>query len=149
MHDGHEHHPNQHHDPSYFHALTPILYVSNFAVSMEYYVTKLGFQKRWEWGTPPTFGCVSRGEVNIFLCEGAQGKPGMWMSVFMKDVDPLYEEYKRSGAMIVHPPMNYPWNVREMLIGDPDGHRIRMSGEPHGPVDEGIERTETFGSPEP
>jgi predicted enzyme related to lactoylglutathione lyase len=119
-----------------FEGLTPILNVRDFAASMDYYVNKLGFRKKWDWGHPATFGCVSRGNVNIFLCEGAQGQPGMWMSVFLADVDALHEEYKTSGAIIRQPPTNMPWQTREMNIEDLDGHRLRMSSDATGPVDE-------------
>ena len=54
----------------------------------------------------------------------------------MDDVDALYEEYKQSGATILNPPTNYPWDTREMLVEDLDGHRFRMSGEATGPADE-------------
>ena len=119
-----------------FEAATPILNVKNFQASMEYYVQKLGFEKKWDWGDPPDFGCVGRGRVEIFLCQGSQGQAGMWMSIFMDDVDALYEEYKQSGATILNPPTNYPWDTREMLVEDLDGHRFRMSGEASGPADE-------------
>jgi hypothetical protein len=59
---------------------------------MDYYVKKLGFTMKWDWGTPPTFGSVTRGQVEIFLCEGAQGHAGTWMSIFMEEVDALNEE---------------------------------------------------------
>ena len=36
---------------------------------MDYYINKLGFTKKWDWGDPPTFGCVARDKVSIFLCE--------------------------------------------------------------------------------
>src|SRR5882757_2041379 len=75
--------------------------------------------------TTPTFGCVTRGKVDIFFCEGAQGPPGMWMSICVDDVDALHEEYKSSGAVIRQPPTNIPWSVREMNVRDPDGHRFR------------------------
>ena len=39
-----------------FEGATPILKVKNFTASMEYYVNKLGFEKKWDWGEPPTFG---------------------------------------------------------------------------------------------
>jgi hypothetical protein len=55
-------------------------------------VNKLRFTKKWDWGTPPTFVCVGRGNVEIFFCEGRQGQPGMWMSVFMDNVDALFED---------------------------------------------------------
>jgi hypothetical protein len=101
-----------------FECVVPILNVRDFAVSMEYYIEKMGFAKKWDWGTPPTFGCVKRDEVDIFLCEGGQGHPGMWMSIFMEDVDALHEEYKTSGASIRMPPTNMPWGTRETNEGD-------------------------------
>ena len=124
-----------------FECVVPILNVKNFAASMDYYVGKLGFAKKWDWGTPPTFGCVTRGSVDIFLCEGGQGQAGMWMSVFMDDVDSLHEEYTKSGAIIRLPPTNMPWGTREMNVEDPDGHRLRMGSDATGPVDdEGLKR---------
>lgn len=119
-----------------FEGVIPILNVKNFAVSMDYYVKKLGFTKKWDWGTPPTFGCVTRGKIQIFFCEGGQGQPGVWMSIFLDDVDALHEEYKKSGAIIRQPPTNMPWGVREMNVQDPDGHRLRMGSDSTGPVDE-------------
>jgi predicted enzyme related to lactoylglutathione lyase len=124
-----------------FECAIPILNVKNFAASMDYYVNKLGFAKKWDWGTPPTFGCVERGKVSIFLCEGGQGQAGTWMSIFMDDVDVLHEEYKESGAIIRLPPTNMPWGTREMNVQDLDGHRFRMGSDSKGPVDqEGLER---------
>ena len=124
-----------------FENVIPILNVQTFAASMDYYLNKLGFRKKWDWGDPPTFGCVTRGKVNIFLCEGAQGQPGMWMSIFTEDVDALHEEYKSSGAIIGLEPTNMPWGTREMIVEDPDGHRLRMGSDATGPADEeGLKR---------
>jgi hypothetical protein len=117
-----------------FSGAVPILNVKNFAASADYYVNKLGFEKEWDWGSPANFGCVGRGDAQIFLCEGGQGQSGMWMSIFLEDVDALHEEYRKSGAMILEPPKNYPWGSREMLVEDLDGHRLRMTGESKGPV---------------
>ena len=44
--------------PNRFESAVPILNVRNVPASIAYYVEKLGFQKEWDWGTPPTFGCV-------------------------------------------------------------------------------------------
>jgi hypothetical protein len=35
---------------------------------------------------------LRRAKVEIFLCEGAQGHAGTWMSNFMEEVDALNEE---------------------------------------------------------
>ncbi len=119
-----------------FEGVVPILNVKNVPASMDYYVNKLGFSKKWDWGNPPTFACVVRDKVNIFLCQGAQGRPGTWMSVFIDDVDALYEDYKKAGAIIRLPPTNMPWGTREMNVEDLDGHRLRMGSEATGPADD-------------
>ena len=55
--------------------ITPILNVSDMAASFAWFEI-LGWKKLWDWGTPPTFGAVGSGQVEIFLCLGAQGARG-------------------------------------------------------------------------
>jgi catechol 2,3-dioxygenase-like lactoylglutathione lyase family enzyme len=119
-----------------FECAIPILNVRSFSASVDYYIHKMGFTKKWDWGTPPTFGSVTRDSVEIFLCEGGQGKPGMWMSLFIDDVDALFREYTANGAIIRQPPVNMPWGTREMNVEDLDGHRFRMGSDATGPADE-------------
>lgn len=106
--------------------LTPILRVSDFSASMAYYTQCLGFTKAWEYGDPPDFGCVKRDSIELFLCLGGQGQPGTWISMFVLDVDALYEELSRRGAGVVRAPVDEPWGMREMLVEDPDGHTFRF-----------------------
>jgi predicted enzyme related to lactoylglutathione lyase len=106
--------------------VTPILYVKDFLAAKKYYTQKLLFELAWEWGSPPTFGCARLGKVEIFFCEGAQGKPGTWLSIFMDDVDDYYERIKKLGADIIHAPQNEEWGMREMLVRDPNQHVIRF-----------------------
>ena len=111
-----------------FCGLTPILNVKDVPASIEYYVSKLGFNKNWDWPCdgPRTFAAVGRGEISIFLCQGGQGQSGTWMSVFVDDTDALHEEYKASGAKIMDPPADCPWGMREMRVTDLDEHVIRF-----------------------
>ena len=104
----------------------PILYSADVLKSISYYVEKLGFDNHWEWGNPPTFGGVSRDEVEIYFCEKCQGHPGTWLSIFVDNVDEFRDEARRKGAKILLEPEDKEWNVREMLVEDPDGHRIRF-----------------------
>src|SRR4026207_2252178 len=55
--------------------ITPILNVSNIEESFVWF-EKLGWEKAWAWGDPPTFAGVVAGPFEIFLCEGAQGSRG-------------------------------------------------------------------------
>ena len=127
------------------HGLTPILNVSNIQESFAWF-EKLGWRKAWEWGTPPDFGAVSSGNCEIFLCEGAQGgrgkseltstfgpdgddgaEKGVWMSVWVDDVDEVHRQCVAAGLDVTWPPTNMPWNVREMHVRHPDGHVFRIS----------------------
>ena len=124
--------------------INPILNVSDFAATVAWF-EKWGWRKLWDWGDPPTFGAVASGGCEIFLCRGAQGgrgkgtntstfdtweneqaDKGVWMSVFVDDVDAVHRTCVEAGLDITWPPTNMPWNVREMHLRHPDGHVFRV-----------------------
>jgi catechol 2,3-dioxygenase-like lactoylglutathione lyase family enzyme len=107
--------------------LTPILSVRDFREATRYYTKKLFFDLLWEWDKPPSFGCVRLGNVEIFFCLEAQGHPGMWMSIFMDDVDDYFERISKAGAEVISGPKDYPWGCREIHVRDPNQHVIRFS----------------------
>jgi catechol 2,3-dioxygenase-like lactoylglutathione lyase family enzyme len=124
--------------------LAPILNVSDIQQSFAWF-EKLGWKKGWDWGSPPTFGCVCSGECEIFLCQGAQGgrgkstltttkgfdgevaDKGVWMSIWVDDVDAVHQHCLEQGLEITWPPTDEPWGVREMHVRHPDGHVFRIS----------------------
>jgi catechol 2,3-dioxygenase-like lactoylglutathione lyase family enzyme len=127
------------------HRLTPILNVTSLTESFTWF-EKLGWQKGWDWGDPPTFGGVCSGHCEIFLCQGAQGgrgkgnvpmtfgptgdessDKGVWMSIWVDDVDALHQHVLAQGIEVTWPPTNMPWGVRELHVRHPDGHVFRLS----------------------
>ena len=125
--------------------LTPILNVSNMEESFAWF-EKLGWRKGWDWGSPPSFGGVVSGDCQIFLCldcQGGRGKgsntstfgeddgetadKGVWMSVWVDDVDAVHRHCADNGIEIMWGPEDMPWGVREMHIRHPDGHVFRIS----------------------
>jgi hypothetical protein len=115
--------------------LTPILNVSNIVETFSWF-EKLGWQKGWDWGDPPTFGGVCNGEAEIFLCQGAQGSRGgpmpehvgdddtggVWMSWWLASpaaVDAAYALALEHGLTVTMPPTDEPWNVREFHLRHP------------------------------
>ncbi len=109
-----------------FGGVTPILRVENLTTSKEYYIDKLGFGVNFE---TPYLISLSRGDCRLFLCEGDQGHPGSWVWIDGKDVVALYDEYRRSGAKIRHPPTGYSWAL-EMQVEDLDGNVLRLGSDP-------------------
>jgi catechol 2,3-dioxygenase-like lactoylglutathione lyase family enzyme len=127
------------------HKLNPILNVSSIAESIAWF-EKLGWRRGWDWGSPPTFGGVCCGACEIFLCENGQGgrdtgvrrasfgagadeaaERGVWMSIWVDDVDALYRRCIEQGIEVTFPPADLPWGVRELHVRHPDGHVLRMS----------------------
>lgn len=117
--------------------LNPILNVSEVPATLAWF-GRLGWEKAWDWGDPPTFGAVRSGDFEIFLCQGAQGAHGTWMSVWVDDVEAIHQRCVAEGLDVAQPPTDEPWGVREMHVVHPDGHTFRISqaaphdhGHPH------------------
>jgi catechol 2,3-dioxygenase-like lactoylglutathione lyase family enzyme len=134
----------------YAHGLNPILNVSDISVSFAWF-DEFGWKKLWGWGDPPVFGAVGSGECEIFLCEGGQGSrgrgsnqhtfgpdgdrtadKGVWMSVWVDDVDAVHQQCQAAGLDVTFPPTDMPWHVREMHVRHPDGHVFRVSKDIEG-----------------
>ncbi len=126
-------------------AITPILNVSNLKQSFEWF-EQIGWEKKWDWGSPPSFGAVGAGECEIFLCKDGQGgrgkgdnthtfglngdetqDKGSWLSVWVDNVDEVFNNAKTSGVEVVCDPEDMPWGVRECHLRHPDGHVFRVS----------------------
>ncbi len=129
----------------YAKAITPILNVSSLEESFQWFES-LGWEKKWEWGDPPGFGSVGSGECEIFLCQDCQGgrgkgdntstfgpggdesrDRGVWMSVWVNDVDAVHDTASQASIEVVFPPEDMPWGVRECHLRHPDGHVFRIS----------------------
>lgn len=113
---------------------TPILRVADLEASLAYYTAVLGFTVDWR---NRLFAQVTRGGAHLMLSQGDQGHAGTWVYVGVSDADALLAEIQPRGAIIRHPPTNYPWRARELHVSDPDGHVLRFgsdapAGEPIG-----------------
>ena len=113
--------------------VVPILNVTDVEASVGWF-GKLGWNKGFDWrgtpGGPVDFGAVTAGDNEIFLCrdgQGGRGDNGVWMSIWVDDVDAVHERALAEGLEITHPPTDEPWNVREFHVRHPDGHVFRIS----------------------
>jgi catechol 2,3-dioxygenase-like lactoylglutathione lyase family enzyme len=130
--------------------VVPILNVSDIRESFAWF-EKLGWRKGFVWNpdaadTGPGFGSVESAECEIFLCRDGQGSrgrgantqtfgpegdetadKGAWMSIWVNDLDAIYERCVAEQLDITHPPTDEPWGVREFHVRHPDGHVFRIS----------------------
>jgi catechol 2,3-dioxygenase-like lactoylglutathione lyase family enzyme len=108
--------------------IAPILRVSDMAKSLRFYVDILGF-KNAEWGDE-YFTSVQRDNTGLYLCQGGQGQPGMWVWIgFDGDIKALHQRLVSRGVSIKLPPTNFSW-AHEMQVEDPDGHVLRFGTDP-------------------
>ncbi len=126
-------------------SVVPILNVTNLQATFDWFKV-LGWRKGWDWGDPPGFGAVVSGDARIFLCVDGQGgrgrgtnvttfgpgntesaDKGVWMSMFVEDVDAIHRRCMAAGLDVTWPPTDMEWGVREMHVRHPDGHVIRVS----------------------
>ena len=117
-----------------FHPAAPILPVADLAASLDYYVRVLGFTLDLQDAIG--MASVSRERCTLMLCQGDQGHGGTWVWVGVADADALHDELTARGAVVRHPPTDYPW-AREMQIADPDGNVLRLGSDPRVGADPG------------
>lgn len=97
----------------------PELPVADLERAREYYCRCLGFERRWSF---PEIASVARGEVAIFFrrANGAIAPQAFW--VHAPDLEGAFEEMRGAGALIVEPPADKPWGLRQFTVRDVDGH---------------------------
>jgi predicted enzyme related to lactoylglutathione lyase len=114
--------------------VVPILNVSDLEASFTWFET-LGFSKGWDWcppgATAATFGAVRGGKREIHLSLNGQGgrggDHGMWLAIWVDDVDALHARCVSEGVEVLRPPTDMPWGVRQAHVRHPDGHVFRLS----------------------
>ena len=105
----------------------PILPVTDLRASLAYYRDQLGFKIDWDYGDPPDFASVTRGDATLFLA-AAPASDDVYVWLHARQVDTLHQELVRRGATIKQPPTNMPWGVRELHVADRDGNVLRFGG---------------------
>lgn len=102
------------------------LAVSDISTAVEFYVRKLGFQKAFTWGEPPTFAGVNLGHVQIFLQKATPNpSPDASAVYFMVgDADQLYEFHRANGVEIAQAIDDRPYGIRDYVVRDLHGYYL-------------------------
>jgi catechol 2,3-dioxygenase-like lactoylglutathione lyase family enzyme len=105
--------------------VTPIVPVQDMVASLAFYTERLGFEILWEWGDPTGFAAIGRDGLTIFLSHEGQKPAGVGIYLTASDVIALHRDFAERG-LTVDPPAERPWGMREMVVEDPDGNRLRI-----------------------
>jgi len=120
---------------------TPVLVVADVVRSAEHYRDRLGFRFNRYWGDPPCFVIVYRDGAEVFFKQIQSGmKPqsnfpagDVWDAYFtVNDVDALHAEFLRRGAKVVCAPEDTVYQMRELVVEDPDGYRLCFAQDTSG-----------------
>jgi uncharacterized glyoxalase superfamily protein PhnB len=122
-----------------FPAAVPEIPVAHIEKAAAYYVNALGFTLDWGDDKGGIAG-ISRGNCRLFLTNrmfretlGNAGSVVVWLNVDSRAaVDELFGQWKATRATIVSEPEDKPWKLREFLVADVDGNRIRVFYDFHG-----------------
>lgn len=79
-----------------------------------------------DFSLPGAQGGRGKGTNTTTFGEEEETDKGVWMSVFVDDVDEVYKQCVAAGLDITLPPTDMPWNVRETHLRHPDGHVFRV-----------------------
>ncbi|MEM7225529.1 MAG: VOC family protein [Pseudomonadota bacterium] len=120
--------------PVEFTGCRPVLPVEDMAVSLDHYLTVLGFTEEWRWSGDeadpvPNFVSLFRGHFQLFLARRPSPIQAVEIVVGLRsvaDVNQIHGEYSSSGAIVEEPPSARPWGTYEMRIRDPDRHLLRL-----------------------
>ena len=109
-----------------------VLAVRDLDSATDYFVNALGFQR--EWSDAGNWQGIVRGEIRLRLGHCPDSTPAENLGdhsyfgyIQTDDVDALYDEFLKSGAIIRSAPDSKPWGWREMAVGTPEGHRMMFA----------------------
>jgi catechol 2,3-dioxygenase-like lactoylglutathione lyase family enzyme len=111
----------------------PELYVSDIARSLAFFRDKLGFITVFEYGEPPFYAQVRRGNAGlnlrsvdgpVFAGDIRAREQLLAASVAVEDIEALFREFEAAGADFALRLTRQPWGAQNCIVRDPDGNLL-------------------------
>jgi predicted enzyme related to lactoylglutathione lyase len=110
-------------NPEQFYQGAPLLSVPDVSATADFYRRILGF-KADAGAETRDYSVVWRDNAAVHLAKGEQAPTGVRIFFWVKDVNALYTEIIRRGAVIAVPIGTRPYRVRDFSIRDPNGVEV-------------------------
>ena len=114
----------------------PTLSVKNLGHSGRWYEETLGFSHvfamQGQWGEPTLVHLRWRKYADLLLVKDTEERAddsrghGVQLSFLVEnvDLDHMAEQLRERDVTVLEGPVDRPWNVRELIVADPDGYRL-------------------------
>ncbi len=107
--------------------VAPVFPVTDIKRALSYYTEKLLFESSFEWADseqePLNYAVLRKNAAELHLTV-SKDRHATVAYIFVDNVKGYYDAIKDTGAEITHEMADYPWDMREFEIADPDGNRI-------------------------
>jgi catechol 2,3-dioxygenase-like lactoylglutathione lyase family enzyme len=120
-------------------ATSAVFIVSDVVKSLEWYCEKLGFTEPATWGEPAGFGMANRDGFDLMLSvaekpEDVHPNGGDTFDLYIRveDIEAEKRALSACGVTIERGPIKTFYNMIEIDIRDPDGHRICLAEDVAG-----------------
>lgn len=105
---------------------TPVIHVSDFNRALEYYTTILGFTEDFRL---EAYAGLVRDNIIIYINgpanQGIQKTPGQTLfCIDCDEVDTYFDAISGKDALILGPPADQFYGVRDFAVNDPDGNTL-------------------------
>jgi uncharacterized glyoxalase superfamily protein PhnB len=105
-----------------------IISVPDVQATLLWYQDRLGLQVEFAWGDPVVHGSVLAGATSFhFSRSDPTDPPTSYMTLYVSDLDDLFEDVAGAGVEVVQPPETMEWGMRAFMIHDCNGHLLMFA----------------------
>ena len=105
-----------------------IIFVDDVIATLLWYQDKLGLQVEFAWGDPVVHGSISAGTSTFHFSRADPTEPRTsYMTLYVSQLDELYEDFVVQGVEVVQPPETMEWGMRAFMIHDCNGAQVMFA----------------------
>ena len=121
-------------------AALPHVFVADMARATDFYRDVLGFEVAVSWGTPPFYVEMARDEARlalrrvegpVFVGDIRERESLLAVSLPVATragIEAISAGLAAAGVALHQPLTDQPWGARDLIVRDPDGNLVHVSG---------------------